>query len=432
MASPEIVIYGDTYMVRWPDYLVGMTVDSLKDSAWGVEGLVMVHLLQEEQRVIWGPVKVNLTKTADIVGLVKTLRDICDLGGGDWNGLIAQGFASIVTRWRDGAETVSMADVPEPDAPRYQISDFLLDQQTTLLAADGNTGKSYFALAVALSCVTGNPLLGGRLTPIRTCPVLYVDWETDQHIQSERTHRICRGMGLMAVPQDLHYMRAFRSIADMIRPIKRKAAEIEAGLVIIDSIGPACGAELEKSDVALRAMNAVNELYPATRLVIAHVSKASRDVKASDRTAFGSIFFQNVPRSVWAMQRTQMDDADEVDCALMHTKCNIGKRFSPIAYRMCFHDAEPSTVEFQAARIEDNAELVDHARLEIRIRVLLRDEAHPLSAPEIAKQLETSGSSIRGTLKRMLSAGQVVKFAAGREVSWALASHRDEDEHSWE
>lgn len=431
--AADLTVYGDTYKIAWTNSIASMTVDGLRDAPWGVEGMVTVLISAGgKSRNLWGPVKVNLTKTGEIMQLGRTLFEQSPIDGPGWPSMLRDAFGLIVTKWRDGAEMVSLVDVPESNGPRYVISDFLLDRQTTLLAADGNAGKSYFALAVGVCVATGIPILGDRLIPWNARPVLYVDWETDAEIQSDRVNRVCRGLGLMEVPDNLHYIRAARPIVDMMRALKRQAAEVEAGLIIIDSIGPACGAELEKSDTALRAMNAINELYPAARFVLAHTSKASQEQRASDRRAFGSVFFQNIPRSCWTLQRTQQEDCDEVDCALMHTKCNIGRRFSPISYRMTFSDAEPSKVEFTLTRLEDSPELADHGTLQTRIRNLMRGEGRALTAPEIATALDASQNSVRGTLRRMLEAKLVVRLGEHRDAAWGLVSQREETPSWWQ
>ena len=430
--AADLSVYGDTYKVTWPKSIASLTVDGLRDSSWGVEGMVTVSIAAgDKERNLWGPVKVTLTKTGDIMQLGRSLFEQCPMESPSWASMLRDAFGAVLTHWRDGTAPIPLADIPEPDGPRYLISDFLLEHQTTMLAAEGASGKSYFALALAVSVASGIPLLGGRLAPWESAPVLYIDWETDGATQSERVHRICRGLGLMDVPANLHYWRAYRSLMDMSRAIKRRAAELEAGLVIIDSIAPACGAEMEKSDTAIRALNAISELYPATRLVISHLSKANREGRASDATPFGSIFFRELPRGGWTLTRTQLEDSDEVQCALMHTKVNMGKKLAPIAYRMTFRDDDPTAVEFHRMALEDNADLADHASLPRRIIALMRSERRQLPAMEIAELLGVPAANVRTTLNRLKGNGDVVSLGEAKATTWALAAS-DEDGQWWE
>lgn len=424
---PELVVQAETYVSKWPEYNVALTFDRFSETASDISASLVVHLLSETRRKIWGPVRVTLTRTSEINQLARTLNNLCQVGDSDWHLVVSQSFSDVAEAFRSRIDVVRLADLDVPDSPPELIPGLLLDHQTTVIAAEASSGKSYLATAIAVSVATGQPLFGDHYAPTEPRPVLYVDWETDTEIQAHRLQRICAGLDIEP-PENLWYARCTRNLQAAIRQIKQWTAELGAGLVIIDSIGPAAGGELEKSEVALQAMSCLNELHPAARLVLAHISKSSRDQRASERTPIGSVFFYNIPRSVWVLQRGSAEESDVIECALLNVKSNVGRQRAPIAYRMEFDEPLdgliPASVKFVLSRIDDSPELVEHASLQTRICALLRDERRPMEAAEIADLLGVKPNLVRAILGRLKSAGRVVRLGAGRDVSWALSAER--------
>lgn len=431
---PDLTIQAETYVSKWPEYNVALTFDRFSETASDVSASLLIHLLSESRRKLWGPVRVTLTRTSEINQLARTLNSLCQVGDSDWQVIISQAFSDVAEAYRNRIDVIRLADLDVPDTPPELIPGFLLDHQTTVIAAEASSGKSYLATAIAVSVATGLPLFGEHYAPVEPRPVLYVDWETDGEIQAHRLKRICAGLDIER-PAHLWYARCTRNLQAAIRQIKHWSAELGAGLVIIDSIGPAAGGELEKSEVALQAMSCLNELHPAARLVLAHISKSSREQRASERTPIGSVFFYNVPRSVWILQRGSAEESDVIDCALLNVKSNIGRQRAPIAYRMEFEEPLdgliPASVRFTLSRIDDSPELVEHASLPTRITALLRDERRPMSAAEIAEALGIKSNAVRAILARLKTAGKLVRLGSGRDVTWALSADREEDDSEW-
>src|SRR5262249_32678072 len=155
------------------------------------------------------------------------------------------------------------------------VAPLLLDGQTTTNFADGDGGKSTLAAALAVAVATGRALPGG-LQPRRQAPVMVLDWETDATPWNGRVAALCRGLGL-EVPATIDYRPMAGALTDEIGMLAAEAARRNVGLVIVDSLAPACGPEPEGADAVVRTMNALRLFSPAARLVLAHVSKADAD-----------------------------------------------------------------------------------------------------------------------------------------------------------
>lgn len=431
---PDLTVQAETYVSKWPEYNVALTFDRFSETASDVSASLLIHLLSESRKKLWGPVRVTLTRTSEINQLARTLNGLCQVGDSDWQLIVSQAFSDVAEAYRNRIEVVRLCDVEVPEQVPELIPGFLLDHQTTVIAAEASSGKSYLATAIAVAVATGQPLFGDQYKPVEKRPVLYVDWETDPEVHAMRLTRICNGLEIER-PADIWYARCTRHLQAAIRQIKHWSAELGAGLVIIDSIGPAAGGELEKSEVALQAMSCLNELHPAARLVLAHISKSSREQRASERTPIGSVFFYNIPRSVWILQRGSAEESDVIDCALLNVKSNIGRQRAPIAYRMEFEEPLDGlilpSVRFVPSRIDDSPELVEHASLPTRITALLRDERRPMSAAEIAEALGIKSNAVRAILARLKTAGKLVRLGSGRDVTWALSADREEDDSEW-
>src|SRR5262249_58943095 len=116
--------------------------------------------------------------------------------------------------------------------------------------------------------------------------------------------------------------------ADLARP--------EVGFVIVDSLAPAAGVEPESADSTIRAMNALRSFTGTTRLVLAHVSKATADQASGAARPYGSVFVRNLARSAWELRRAEEAGADELLLAAYHRKPNGGPRALPLRLRLRF------------------------------------------------------------------------------------------------
>jgi hypothetical protein len=198
----------------------------------------------------------------------------------------------------------------------------------------------------------------------------------------------------------------------MTRPLAEEAAGIrteigrhQVGLVIADSLAPACGAEPEGADAAVRAMNALRSFGHTTRLVLAHVSKASADQRAGSIKPFGSVFVQNLARNVWELRGTQDEDSDELRVGLFHRKVNGSRLLSATGLQLAF---APDRILLAPVDIAREPDLVAHASLPKRIMAVLASGA--LTVEEIVEAVGAKEASVAAKLRTLKGKGAVLRL----------------------
>ena len=297
--------------------------------------------------------------------------------------------------------------------PRYLLDPIAPIHETTVLAGDGGAGKSYLTTALALAISSGAPLPGGLQAETRG-PVLYLDWESTEDEFAERVCLLAEGLGCRV--RDLHYKPMVAPLAAELGAVRAEVSRLGAVAVIVDSLAPASGPEPEGADAAVRTMSALRALTPASRIVVAHVSKATADGSGPARP-FGSVFIQNLARSVWEVRRSDEDDGDDLLLGLYHRKVNSGRRQRPSAFRFRF---APGTVTLQAADLTERADLLSRLPLWQRIRRHLERADTPPTAAELAEALDAEEDSVLKALSRPPGRELVRKVADMKPFRWEL------------
>src|SRR5262249_55873351 len=152
-----------------------------------------------------------------------------------------------------GSPTIVLKARPS-EGPRFLVDPVLPLGDTTVLFGDGGTGKGLTAVALTLAAAAGAALPGG-IKALARGPVLYLDWESTEDDIAERLYLLGRGLG--CATEGVYYRRMSRGVADEVTVLRGEASRLGVKLVVVDSFAPACGAEPEGADAAIRAMNAL-------------------------------------------------------------------------------------------------------------------------------------------------------------------------------
>ena len=309
---------------------------------------------------------------------------------------------------------------PEPPAPdSWLIPGWMPRGETTVLYGDGGVGKSLFCLAVALAGLTGSPIGGSSAWPVgRLSSVLYLDWESGKKDHKARWWGLTRPTGQPA-PPGLHYKPMHRPLTESISGIRADVARLKAELVIADSLAPACGSEPEGSDAAVRTMNALRSLEPASRLVTAHVSKMAAEQAKGAARPFGSVYVRNLARStIFVTQEDQAADNNERIVTYLHTKSNNGAMQKPTGLRYAF-DMEGHIM------LSPHEPDLARAGLSSRILAALRGGAQETGT--LAEELDENREAIKKALQRLAKRDIVVPITGtsggrGHNQRWGLAN----------
>lgn len=410
--KPIITRRGNDYLAVWPDASVKITVDRLRDSSRdGLAGYVTVEVQSGEAWVrTLGPTKYNLTNLRSQTELSNALSTRSQNGiKALWPEMVNQLSSLIAENFRKGVQTVCMSEC-QPSGPlSYVVPGFLPKDEVTILYADGESGKSMFAMLIAICCATGTELPWGVM-PVQ-CNVLYLDWETTQERVHKRIERISSGLGV-PIP-NIYYRRQDSSLMDDLANIVRDVDTLGIGLVVCDSIGYACGSDssLNEDQTARGATNSLNRI-PSTKLVLAHVNKSTADDEENTRKVkpIGSTFFWNGMRCGWEIASREIDEDTKL-LGLINHKFNDDKRAKNFAVQVDFIPGG-GPITFKPTEIKEQPQLAGKLPVSEKIRAFLTYGACTLK--EVAEGLGMSEDNARKALSRMPDVMNINQGKAGR------------------
>ncbi len=408
-AQGDLTREGDDFRYAWAELGVEVRVTRLRDGGDGPQGELSVSA--EGRALHWG--RAYLASVSAREGIVKKLNAINSQFG--WRDILEQVCRRTTEALRTTAPTVQLVPARAP-AGRRLVDKLVLDQEINVWFADGGSGKSLLALALGVAVATGKPLPAG-LTPRRSGPVLYLDYESCQEEQEDRLAGLLAGLGIPG-PVPVHYRRMVGALADEVPTLRAEVTRLGVVLVILDSAVPAAGPEPEGTDGAVRTLNALRHLGTAS-VALAHVSKAQADLKGATRP-FGSVYMQNLPRNVWELRRAEDTPENILTLGAYHRKTNRGGLLPP--FGLTFEFAEAAT-RIRSADLAQDAGLRERAGLPYPIKAALRGGARTIA--ELAEELDANPESVNKALQRLQKAGIVVRLgdqkeAPGRRIEWGL------------
>lgn len=318
--------------------------------------------------------------------------------------------------FREGDPFLFLKDVTDEPLDRaFLIRYFLPYLQSTVLYGDGMAGKSLLALLMGICVASGEELPGVR--PLQEAQtVLYLDWETTPATHAYYLRCIERAHDIEIPQQRIIYRRMSRSLQLEAHRIKREIDKHQVGLLIIDSMVPACGGEPESAAVVMSFFNAIRMVGPITALIISHLTKMEAQRKGLPRP-FGSVFTTNLARSTWLARRAELGGESVLEVGLYHTKTNFGRLQSPRGIRFRFAQ---DTIGVESFYLEDIPELGAHVPLTRRVRGILK--RGPATVTDIADTLAANRDSVGKSLRRMKDV-VVLGGGQGRAKTWALRTY---------
>ena len=416
---PEVQRDGDTWAIHWRDHGVAIGVERVRDRHDSLKAEITAES-QIAGRVV-GPHTVDLLSTRSVTEFSNACaKRVNGLTPEVWHALMVFVCGRVAKDFRAPTPIVKLADIQESGPVQYLIPKLLPVGETTLFYGDGESAKSMLVLRIAFSIANGQDLPWGHEIK-RTGNVLYLDWETNAETVAQRLQRISRGM-LVPVPDNIYYRQCFRSLIDELPNIREEISRKRIELVIVDSIGFAASGALTDDDTARTTMNALRQMSPATRLVVAHVSKDAAQ-SAGPIKPFGSSFFWNGMRSGVEVRKSEEGGASSsvIDVGLFHRKSNDGSHHKPIGLSVLFDQGKSGAdILFEQTQIEDVPDLAARTPLGQRIREMLKRGA--METPDLADRLDVTEETLRKTLARMPDIIQI-RPGGGRNnpATWGLS-----------
>ena len=220
---------------------------------------------------------------------------------------------------------------------------------------------------------------------IEPATVLFLDYEASPDEIHDRLVGLYTGLGFPeTIGWNIHYRYCAQPLPADIEEVQRLIATLKVDLVIIDSLGLACGGEPEAGDaiqgyfLALRALR-------TTSLTIHHQNKQGK--------LYGNVYIYNMTRNLWEIKSSASES--QLNIGLFNRKTNNGPLHAPIGLGIEF---DPNGTIVRPQRVVDVPDLAGDLPLYRQLMESLRGGA--LSVRDMAESVEKSETVVRVTLNR--------------------------------
>lgn len=400
------------YTVRAPQHRVTMTFDRLTDVRGGVTAEVQLVLGATE---LIGGVDLGLKSDTGHTKLAQSLKAIAPTV--PWKLLLQRACSLVLTQHRRGEPLQRLTQATPVEALSYALNPLVFRGKPTILFGDGGLGKSSLALLCAMLVSIGGSLAGLRAVPGRA---LYLDYEDDADVHARRLQALIAGHPELAAAE-VAYLRCTEPLARMVAPLVRRLQEEGITFLVLDSLIAATGGDASaeataKLFAALRVLN-------VSTLALGHVPKSQPE--GIDRaTVYGSVFFKNLSRSVWELQKEQDLGSEQSILGLFHRKSNLSRLQLPLTLKVT-QDADGTLMQYEPIDMGEASALATALPLANRIRNLL-DDGTPRTAREIGEELGAPLPSVKATLSKHAGRKWQMLGGVGRETNWTVLAPQNE------
>lgn len=407
MSKPTFTPRGTIFELAWEHEQVAIQVSRIKEHRDGsVKAQLKIITTKEGYSPHLHQAQFNMSASQSRGSLAKIMVERYNENDIDWSDILEQVCTLSVNQYRKG-EPVRVITTEEKLPPkRYLIHPLIPEMQPTILYGDKGVAKSIVAL-LSYIIVTlpwhDNPL--GLVAPEKPVNALFLDWETEGDIAGDRFQRLCRGMGLPYM--EFNYLRCVNPLADDMDEIQEKMLEKQVTFLIVDSLTPACGGELNAKQ-ALDFFKGIRTLRVSSFIVAQNPKLEDRDKK----TILGSGLFTYLARCVWESKLGGLTSEDNViEIGLFHKYANEDRIHSPLCYSITWEKTEIIVKSISCGM----SDLSKHLPASVRIKDLLGKEGK-LRAEKMVEILGLTKNNITTTCYRLRNKGDVVQI----DDEWGL------------
>lgn len=394
------------YTVRSPKHGVKMIFDRLTDARGGVNAELTITVGATELR---GNVQIGLTSDMGQSKMAQSLQSLA--AAIPWKMLVHRACAAVLKRHRQGEPPVLLNKHTVVEPLTFAINPLVPRHKASILFSDGGKGKSTLALMLAMLASTGKSVAGFSALPGRA---MYLDWEDDQDVHARRLHAIRAGHPELD-DAEVHYQRCVEPLVKITHELARSIQRDGITFVVIDSLLVAMGGEA--------SAEAVGKFFGALRvlkvesLCIGHVPKTLGEGQ-EHATVYGSVFNQNLARSLWELRTEQEVGEDSAILGLIHRKSNLTRKHQPIGLKVT-HNVDGTYVRYDAFDLSQAAELAESLPVASRIRNLLEDEA-PRTPKDIAEETGIPLPTVQRTLTKHKGLKWHMLGGPGQTTQWTV------------
>jgi hypothetical protein len=366
--------------------------------------------------------RMNILSISQRSLLVRSLRDHFSDASVNWTRVISQCIAAVRAEVHDKERGIVLLDVKEPETLPWIVDRILPENQPSVIFGDGESGKSWWTYAVALSIALGEPL-AGNYPPSKTAAVLIFDYESGRDMARLRVGRLLRGLGKEEGKPEIYYWDANGiPLVDQVEPLRRYIRDMKIGLMICDSGGPACGGSPEEAQAAIAYFGAIGSL-PCTTVTICHTTKATYGQKGDPERPFGSVYWHNLARRTFFV-KPDHSDPSTLRLALISKKLSNGiPRHPPFGFVFSF-DGEEGIGPVSCDELDYRGVTSFSSLVPLTERVELMIKQGPMQFAELMKEFEMRGDQGASRLLKVLRWGEKEgrwhQKAETSPVEWAI------------
>ena len=360
---------------------------------------------------LFGPVRLNLLSSSGRESLARLLKNRKPL---NWQMVLDQVSNMVSSSLEEGGAAKDMRFyTPESVDQGWCIRPYVQTNQATIMFGFAGNGKSTIATALLLSKATGAELLPG-VDPGYPGAVLYADWEDSEESFNTSASAILHGhqLGWGDVIKPVLYRRYHGSLADHFDAIAADIAEHDIKLICVDSLVAASGDQFSPNDAeAARTWHQVVSALGVSSIGITHAAK-----NAKEPSAFGSIFFTNLARSIFEISADAEAGRNSSVIAVTHRKGNNTGLMKPVGLSVDFESDEfdnPVKIQYASADLTQSEVLA--TKLSSSDRILSLITGVSMSPSEILEELtDLKPVTIRQALLRLKARNEVSMNSAGQ------------------
>lgn len=398
--KPKCVEVTGGYLFDFDDENINILVSRLHLHNDGrLTGEILVSELKDNKKVgLLPPSQINFISDRTRKSHANTLKS--KRPDFAWEEMIDQVSYEVQFRARQGEAVQELFAGSETAPPKYILKPFIISNYPTIIFGERSSAKSTLALIFSQQIMLpwkDNPL--GLDVPDKSVRCLYLDWETDSDTINWQLSRLDKGMDMGG--GFINYRRCAQPLAQDIEQIMNHISATESEVIIIDSLGVACGGDLNKSEAPLAFFAALRQLK-TTSVILAHTSK---DRENKHKSVFGSAYFENMARNIFEIQKRQDFDENEMDIVLFNRKPPpFAGMHKPIGFKLIFTE---DTMSISVHDPKNVSEFVARMSTANRIMIVLRNK--PFTPKELSEELEVTNDNVRNALLRLKNKNLVVK-----------------------
>jgi len=407
--APEIQGEESTYKVHWGENEIGIwaAISSLKEHTNGdITGFVAWSTNLPGTPPKLHQAKFNFVTTRTRSELARTLHERAPaLIYAQWLSIIESLCDAIITQMHEGDSCIVLDPENASSEPiHYILRPFLIEKAPVAIFGEKTSGKSYMAQMLAYLAQLGEGQDRLKLfSESRAQKVLYLSWEDEGSAINYRLHSLSKGLGLPFCK--MLYRFCFRPLFADVDRLRRIIIDNDVDLVIIDSLGPASGGDLNSPQPAIDFYNALRSLKISS-LIVAHTAKNVR----KKSSIYGNVYFGNLARSIWEVVGYQDPGDTDLHIGLFHRNANFTQKEAPVGFKFTFDDNK-TTVALE--NVQKMPGMEDKIGISAQIYNLLL-EMGKLTSGEIMSTLGQNQGSVSSALNRLKNKKKIIKLTDHR------------------